>query len=68
MDLKTIIPDFKKEVFSKLGDNIGYYDYSKYRVSFLADKEFNLLFLLISGLADEFNRIKTELCKLKKNF
>ncbi len=47
---------------------LGFHDYYKYRVSFITEKETNLIFLFVSSLTDKFENIKKELVKCKTEF
>jgi len=66
--LERILPHLKNEAFSKFADEVGYFDFYKYKISFIANKGYNLILIFISGLGDDFNRIKAELYKLRKEF
>ncbi len=47
---------------------IDYHDYYKFRVSYITDKETNLIFLFVTSLTDKFEDIKKELEKCKTEF
>jgi len=47
---------------------IDYHDYYKFRVSYITDKETNLIFLFVTSLTDKFENIKKELEKCKTEF
>ncbi len=64
----NIYPYIKQQAFSSVGSQINTYDFFKYKVSYTAEKSSNLLFLFINGLTDDFEDIKLELHKLKKEF
>ena len=51
-----------------MGENLNYYDFYKYKVSYIADKESKILFIFISDLSDDFNLIKVELVRIKEEF
>jgi len=52
-----------------LGNASGHFDYIKYRVAYNFDNEYNLIFIFITGLMDDFYRlIKTQLMTFKDQF
>jgi len=67
-DLNSILPNLIETVFSRLGEEQGSWDYFKFKLNFLANNEKKLLFILVTGLSDDFTRIRTELLKLAKEF
>ena len=67
-EFKAIVPDIIRDAFSKRGKDIGVYDYFKYKLSYIIDKGTNYTFLFISGLTDDFDRLQTELIRLKNEF
>ena len=67
-EFNAIVPDIIREAFSKRGKEIGVYDYFKYKISYIIDKDTNFTFLFISGLSDDFDRLQTELIRLKNEF
>lgn len=64
----NIFPNIEKDVFSKYGSEIGEYDFFKFKISYIAEKDLRLLIIFVSGLTDDFNRLKTQLFKLKQEF
>ncbi len=58
----------KKASLSKFGAEFGSFEFFEYKLSYLAEKDLNLIFLLLTGLGDEFENIKPQLNKLKNNF
>ena len=56
------------DAFSKGGNKVEFHDYYKYRISYISVKESNLMFLFVTGLTDNFDNIKKELTKCKKEF
>ncbi|MFX1355735.1 MAG: ADP-ribosylation factor-like protein [Promethearchaeota archaeon] len=64
----ALINDLMKEAFGKAADKVEYHDYYKYRLSYITEKEHELLFLFVTGLTDNFDNIKKELIKCKKEF
>ncbi len=57
-----------KEAFAKRGKNVEFHDYYKYRISYITKKDSELMFLFVTGLTDNFENIKKELIKCKKEF
>ena len=57
-----------QDAFAKGGKNVEYHDYYKYRISYITEKDSELMFLFVSGLTDNFENIKKELIKCKKEF
>ncbi|MHA2288135.1 MAG: ADP-ribosylation factor-like protein [Promethearchaeota archaeon] len=57
-----------KDAFAKGGKQVEYHDYYKYRISYIAEKDKELIFLFVTGLTDNFENIKKELIKCKKEF
>ncbi len=57
-----------KEAFAKRGKSVEYHDYYKYRISYITEKDSELMFLFVTGLTDNFENIKKELIKCKKEF
>jgi len=67
-EFRTIIPDIIRESFTKMGKGTGVYNYFKYKISYIIDKETGYTFLFISGLSDDFDRLQVELIRLKNEF
>jgi len=57
-----------KEAFAKEGTQVEFHDYYKYRISYVSEKGQELIFLFVTGLTDNFDNIKKELIKCKKEF
>ena len=57
-----------REAFAKRGKKVEYHDYYKYRISYITEKDSELMFLFVTGLTDNFENIKKELIKCKKEF
>jgi len=57
-----------KEAFANRGKKVEYHDYHKYRISYITEKDAELMFLFVTGLTDNFENIKKELIKCKKEF
>lgn len=64
----SIIGELLNEALSKGGNKVDYHDYYKYRMSYITEKDLNLVFLFVTGLTDSFDNIKKELIKCKKEF
>ncbi len=56
------------DAFGRGGNKIQYHDYFKFRVSYITEKEMELIFLFVTGLTDNFDNIKKELIRCKKEF
>ena len=57
-----------QDAFGKGGKKVEYHDYYKYRISYITEKDLELMFLFVTGLTDNFENIKKELIKCKKEF
>ena len=62
----NLLPKIKQDVLSKYGPQLGSYDFFKYKISYIVEKELDLIIIFVSGLTDNFDRIKAELFNLKK--
>jgi small GTP-binding protein len=62
------VQDLMKEASTKGGSQVEFHDYFKYRISYILEKEQQLMFLFVTGLTDNFDNIKKELIKCKKEF
>ena len=59
----------KRDAMKKLGKAIGYYDYLRFRVSYIVEIDFDLIFVFVTGLMDDFFRIiRGELLNFKQRF
>jgi len=56
------------DAFGRGGNKIQYHDYFKFRVSYITEKDLELIFLFVTGLTDNFDNIKKELIRCKKEF
>ncbi|MFO7796111.1 MAG: ADP-ribosylation factor-like protein [Promethearchaeati archaeon] len=66
--LASVIDEIEDEAFSKTADEVDYHDFYKYRISYITDKDLKLLFLFVTGLTDNFEDIKKELRRCRKEF
>ncbi|MFX0027303.1 MAG: ADP-ribosylation factor-like protein [Candidatus Hermodarchaeota archaeon] len=57
-----------KDAFAKSTDKVNYHDYYKYRISYITETKLEVIFLFVTGLTDNFDNIKKELIKCKKEF
>lgn len=64
----SLVKDLMQDAFSKGGNKVEYHDYYKYRISYISVTDFQLMFLFVTGLTDNFDNIKKELTKCKKEF
>jgi len=58
----------KKVAFSKFGSETGKYEFFEYKLSYIVDKNSDLVLLFVSGLGDDFKDIEPQLKKFKKEF
>jgi len=49
-------------------EKLEFHDYYKFRISYITDKNLTLIIIFITGLNDQFDYIKKELKKCKKDF
>ncbi len=66
--LNLLVEDIIDEALIRSESKIDYHDYYKFRVSFITEKEANLIFLFVTSLTDKFENIKKELVKCKNEF
>jgi len=64
----NIVEELQEDAFGRSGKKVEYHDYYKYRISYITEKDLDLMFLFITGLTDNFENIKKELIKCKKEF
>ncbi|MFX0041831.1 MAG: ADP-ribosylation factor-like protein [Candidatus Hodarchaeota archaeon] len=57
-----------EDAFGRGGNKVQYHDYFKFRVSYITEKDMDLIFLFVTGLTDNFDNIKKELVRCKKEF
>ncbi|MBD3254247.1 MAG: GTP-binding protein [Candidatus Lokiarchaeota archaeon] len=56
----------KQDAMKKLGQSSGYYDYFKYRIAYYVELDYDLIFILVTGLMDDFFRLtQSQLVNLK---
>lgn len=67
-NFRTLFSELRKEAFIGKDNKSGSFDYYKYRISYTTENSKKLVFLFVTALTDDFNRIKTELNRLKKEF
>ncbi|MHA1660833.1 MAG: ADP-ribosylation factor-like protein [Promethearchaeota archaeon] len=67
-DLTSLLTDIKKEAFLKEKNDIGNFDYYNFKLSFIANKDLDLIFIFVSGLTDDLNKIKTKILEFMKEF
>jgi small GTP-binding protein len=59
----------KKDAIKEKGNAVGFFDYYKYRVSYIVDLDLDIIFIFITGLMDDFfSLIKPELEGFKNEF
>lgn len=64
----SLMKDLMQDAFSKGENKVEYHDYYKYRISYISVNDYGLIFLFVTGLTDNFDNIKKELTKCKKEF
>ncbi|MFX1268296.1 MAG: ADP-ribosylation factor-like protein [Promethearchaeota archaeon] len=64
----ALVVDLMKDAFIKSIDKVNYHDYYKYRISYITETKLQVIFLFVTGLTDNFDNIKKELIKCKKEF
>ena len=67
-DFISLLPDLFGDAYSKTGGDLNCYDFYKFKVSYIVERELKLLFIFISDLSDDFDRIKVELVRIKEEF
>ncbi|NVM37517.1 MAG: GTP-binding protein [Candidatus Lokiarchaeota archaeon] len=66
--LDLLVEDIINEALRRSESKIDFHDYYKYRVSYITEKQANLIFLFVTSLTDKFENIKKELVKCKNEF
>jgi small GTP-binding protein len=64
----SVYQKVKKVVESKFGSETGIYEFFEYKLSYIAEEDSNLIIIFVSGLGDNFDDIKPQLKKFKKEF
>ncbi|MCK4380009.1 MAG: GTP-binding protein [Candidatus Lokiarchaeota archaeon] len=64
----SVFLNIKNSAFSKFGEETASYEFFTYRLSFIVEKNLNLILLFVTGLGDDFKNIKLQLQKFKKEF
>jgi len=64
----ALVVDLMKDAFVKSTEKVNYHDYYKYRISYITEMKLEVMFLFVTGLTDNFDNIKKELIKCKKEF
>jgi len=66
--LDLLVEDIINETLMRNESKIDFHDYYKFRVSYITEKQTNLIFLFVTSLTDKFENIKKELVKCKDEF
>ncbi len=66
--LNLLVEDLIREALTQSEPKISFYDYYKFRVSFITEKKTGLIFLFVSSLSDKFENIKKELIRCRDEF
>ena len=66
----SLVSQIKEDAFGRGAgeEKLEFHDYYRFKISYITDKEKNLMFLFVTGLNDGFDYIKKELNKCKKEF
>jgi len=66
----NLVSQIKEDAFGRGAgeEKIEFHDYYRFKISYITDREKNLMFLFVTGLNDGFDYIKKELNKCKKEF
>jgi len=60
--------NIKKSAFSKFAEETASYEFFKYKLSYIVEKDLELIFLFVTGLGDDFKNIEPQLHNFKKEF
>ncbi len=66
--LSLLVEEIMLDVSSREIDIVESHDFYKYKVSFITQKDLELLFIFVTGLTDKFDNVKKELEKCRKEF
>ncbi|MFX1313515.1 MAG: ADP-ribosylation factor-like protein, partial [Promethearchaeota archaeon] len=66
--LDILVEEIMKDISSREIDIIESHDFYKFKVSYITQKNLDLLFVFVTGLTDKFNDVKNELEKCRKEF
>ncbi|TFF96684.1 MAG: GTP-binding protein [Promethearchaeota archaeon] len=64
----SLVEELRGDALAGGGNKVQYHDYYKYRVSYITEGDLDLIFLFVTGLTDNFDNIKKELTRCKKEF
>ena len=64
----NVFLNIKKSAFSKFTEETASYEFFTYKLSYIVEKNLNLILLFVTGLGDDFKNIKPQLQKFKKEF
>ena len=53
----NLFPDIKRDLASVSGKDFGMFNYFRYRISFIEEKNINLIIVFITGLSDDDDKI-----------
>lgn len=66
--LPGILSSIKQDIEGNISNKRGSYNFFKNKISFLYDREYNLFFILVTGLVNREENINNEINKLKTHF
>lgn len=64
----NVFLNIKKSAFSKFAEETASYEFFTYKLSYIVEKNLNLIVLFITGLGDDFKNIKPQLENFKREF
>ncbi|MGV9141983.1 MAG: ADP-ribosylation factor-like protein, partial [Promethearchaeota archaeon] len=65
---ENLLDDFIEDAFGPGSSEVEFHDILKYRISYITEKDLDLIFLFVSGLTDNTDNIKKELLRCKREF
>ena len=68
IEFNSLIPDITNSAFSAFRTEFRTYDYFRYKISFIAQKHLNLIFVMTTNISDDLKGIELELKKFRTEF
>ncbi|TXT53280.1 MAG: Small GTP-binding domain protein [Promethearchaeota archaeon] len=65
---ENILEELIDDAFGPGAGEVEFHDVLKYRISYITEKDLNVIFLFVSGLTDDTENIKKELIRCKREF
>ncbi|MFX1573962.1 MAG: ADP-ribosylation factor-like protein [Promethearchaeota archaeon] len=66
--LNLLVEEIMRDVSFRTIDTVESHDFYKFKVSYITQKDLDLLFIFVTGLTDKFDNVKKELEKCRKEF